>query len=423
MNSDERPMRHLPGCPAQSAECKCVSPDVCYLMRVGDDAKKVRLDLGAGKLSPPGFIPLGNINGTPIFPLQYADSSVDEIRASHVLEHFPHGQVVAVLKEWVRALKPGGVLKIAVPDFGKVAEGYVAGLPQLTEGYVMGGQTDAADFHKSIFDQAHLRKLLAGAGLMLIRDWQSELPDDCAALPISLNLRGTKPHLASLNVSAVMSVPRLGFQDNMFCVNLLSKLNIEVRRHTGAYWSQCIERVIEETIAEDKPDLVMTVDYDSLFSRSNASMLIQLMCCNPQADAIAAMQAGRGKDTPLFTIKGEDGNNARQVAAEEFEPDLKKVATAHFGLTVLRASAFAKLPKPWFLDAPDKNGGWGEGRIDADIGFWRKWEAAGKSLYNANRVPVGHLELGVLWPGKDLRAIWQPISDYRDKGVPKDVWQ
>jgi hypothetical protein len=31
--------------------------------------------------------------------------------------------------------------------------------------------------------------------------------------------------------------------------------------------------------------------------------------------------------------------------------------------------------------------------------FGGKWEAAGNSLYIANRVPIGHLELQVLWPG------------------------
>src|SRR6185437_6608660 len=84
--------------------------------------KTVRLDLGAGQVSPYGFIPLGRDHGSEIFPLPYGDETVDEIRASHCLEHFPHGQVAAVLKDWVRALKKGGRLRIAVPDFKKIAE-------------------------------------------------------------------------------------------------------------------------------------------------------------------------------------------------------------------------------------------------------------------------------------------------------------
>jgi predicted SAM-dependent methyltransferase len=117
---------------------------------------EIKLDLGAGEKSPDGFTPLGNVNGTSIFPLPHSDGSVSVIRASHVLEHFPHGQIAAVLKDWVRALKPGGELRIAVPNFEWIAENYVAGQPINTQGYVMGGQVDAADFHKATFDKGYL---------------------------------------------------------------------------------------------------------------------------------------------------------------------------------------------------------------------------------------------------------------------------
>lgn len=384
----------------------------------------VKLDLGAGAVSPEGFTPLGNVNGSSIFPLPYADNAVDEIRASHVLEHFPHKQVLDVLKDWARVLKPGGMLRVAVPDFEKIAEAYVAGKPQITEGYVMGGQVDDADFHKAIFDAAHLRKLMAGAGLMLINEWTSELPDDCAALPISLNLCGTKPHKAEISVSAVMSVPRLGFMDFMFCaIEALPSLNVKIRRHTGAYWSQCIERVIEQTIAEDNPDAILTLDYDAVFTRRDASMLIQLLCCNPHVDAIAPMQSGRGKELPLFWMRTEKGEAITSASSEIFEPDLTPVSLAHFGLTLLRADKLRSLPKPWFRDVPAPDGTWNDGRIDADIDFWNKWKAVGNSLYLANRVPIGHAELCVKWPGKDLRAIYQPINEFRDNGIPKGAWQ
>lgn len=383
----------------------------------------MKLDLGAGTISPEGFTPLGNVNGTGIYPLPYADASVDCVRASHVLEHFPHKQIPDVLKEWTRVLKPGGELKIAVPNFEWIAENYVAGQPINTQGYVMGGQVDEADFHKATFDKRFLANQLAAAGLMLVKEWKSEL-QDCASLPVSLNLCGTKPFTPEMSVSAVMSMPRLAFTDNLFsAIEALPPLNVKLRKHTGAYWSQCIERVIEETLEEDKPDAILTLDYDTLFSKRDASMLIQLMCCHPEADAIAAMQSGRGKDLPLFTIRADDGKNASQIAAEEFEPNLTKVSTAHFGLTLMRTEKFKALPKPWFQDVPAPDQTWGDGRRDADISFWDKWGAAGNSLYIANRVPIGHLELMVMWPGKDLRAVYQPIGDFRANGISKDAWQ
>jgi predicted O-linked N-acetylglucosamine transferase (SPINDLY family) len=152
----------------------------------------IRLDLGAGKISPPEFTPLGHGHGSEIYPLSlFADNSADEIRASHCLEHFSHRQVPHVLAEWVRVLKPGGVLSIAVPDFAKIAANYLEGASQPTENYVMGGQRDEDDFHRSLFDRERLTRLMVAAGLVSIESWASDLKD-YAALSISLNLRGRK---------------------------------------------------------------------------------------------------------------------------------------------------------------------------------------------------------------------------------------
>lgn len=383
----------------------------------------IRLDLGAGSVSLPGFTPLGNAHGRAIYPLPYADNSVGEIYASHVLEHFPRGRVPIVLRDWVRVLKPGGVIKIAVPDFNKIAESYIAGDQQITEGYVMGGQVDEADYHKALFDSDKLRKLLASCGLMLIRQWKSDLPD-CAALPISLNLEGTKPHLSEISVCAVMSVPRLGFMDNFFCsFQALPQLRIKISRYTGAFWEQCIERTIDGVLSDEKPDAILALDYDTVFTRNDVSMLMQLMCCHPEVDAIAPVQSGRGGEKPLFTVSAEEGQNLEASCSERFAPDLSRASTAHFGLTLLRASKLRALPKPWFWSQPALDGTWGPGKVDADIYFWRKWEAARNSLHIANRVAVGHLDLTVDWPGDDLLTIRQPIHEWRANGRPKDTWQ
>jgi hypothetical protein len=368
---------------------------------------------------------MGNAHGTPVYPLtDTADGSCEVVRASHVLEHFSRAEIADVLKEWVRVLAPGGELRIAVPDFKVVAEQYLAGANQPTEGYVMGGQVDDADFHKALFDEETLKRMLAQAGLMLIRKWQSELTDDCAALPISLNLAGTKPHQAAIGVSGVMSVPRLGFMDNMFCaIEALPPLRVNLRRHTGAYWGQCVERVMEEALAQDNPDAILTLDYDSIFTKRDVGMLMQLMCCHPEADAITAVQAGRGKNAPLFTMRDGEGQNISGAPITTFSGDLTQVATAHFGLTLIRADKLRAMQKPWFHDVPAADGGWGDGRTDADVQFWRKWEEAGHSLFIANRVPIGHLELQVLWPGRDLVSIHQPVADWRNSGPPQEAWR
>ncbi len=49
----------------------------------------------------------------------FADESVDVIYSSHVLEHFHHtlnNELLRVLIEWRRVLKPGAKLLLSVPD-------------------------------------------------------------------------------------------------------------------------------------------------------------------------------------------------------------------------------------------------------------------------------------------------------------------
>jgi SAM-dependent methyltransferase len=387
-------------------------------------ANGLRLDLGAGAVSPQGFVPLGNVNGTGIYPLPYGDATVDEIRASHVLEHFGHREVPAVLADWVRVLKPGGRLRVAVPDFGKIAEGYVAGKDQNTQGYVMGGQTDGADFHKVLFDRSQLARALAASGLMLIREWTSELAD-CAALPISLNLEGTKPHHKELTISAVMSMPRLSWTANAMCwVEALYPHGISPLTYTGAFWEQCLERCIEQTIKNDNPDLILSMDYDSIFTKRDVGMLIQLMAVYPEADAIAPIQAMRGANMPLLTMAAPKGADLEaRVGRDVFASDLAPLKTAHFGLTMFRRKKLAALPKPWLRSEPAPDGSWNDGRSDADIAFWRKWHAAGNTLYAANRVAIGHLEVMIRWPAEDMLVIHQDYADWRRDGTPKEVWR
>jgi len=152
-----------------------------------------KLNLGAGGAPIQGYVNVDIKNGENAYPLRYANGAVSEVRASHILEHFPRGQVADVLKEWVRVLKPGGELKLAVPDFDYIVKEYSNGHRHdpLIEAYLFGGQVDTNDYHKAFFNEDKLRKLMEDAGLGNIERWQSEI-SDCAALEVSLNLRGSK---------------------------------------------------------------------------------------------------------------------------------------------------------------------------------------------------------------------------------------
>lgn len=384
-------------------------------------AEPKRLNLGAGRLPVPGFTDVDRKNGAEVYPLPYEDNSIAAIRASHILEHFPHEKVLDVVREWVRVLKPGGVIRIAVPDFKWIAEKYLAGENIDVQGYVMGGHVDANDHHGVIFDAETLTDVMEQVGLRDIRPWKSELKD-CAALPLSLNLQGTKvAPLPKLNIQCAMSVPRLGFQDNFFCwVESLLPFGIKPAKYDGAFWGQCLERVMEGMI---ESDFILTVDYDSVFDRKTVERLIRTAVDHPEADAIVPMQIKRASDHPLLTIMGDDGKLLERITIDEFEKPLTKIHTGHFGLTLIRTKSLKKMPHPWFLGVPNKDGQWGEGRIDDDIHFWKKWGQCGLSIYSANRCVIGHAQLMVTWPNKEFDVIYQNTSDFWDKGPPEGVWQ
>lgn len=383
----------------------------------------MKLNLGGGAVPLPGWTNVDRKEGKEAYPLDFEDGSVDEIRASHILEHFSHREVPAVLADWVRALKPGGRLAVAVPDFAEIASRYLAGQALPTEAYIMGGHVDADDRHGALFDDEQLSDLLRNAGLFGIQRWQSSV-QDCAALPISLNLCGYKAPEQWPSVAAVMSVPRLGFMDNFFSAfQALTPLRIPIRKVTGAFWGHCLTRGIEGAIEDHHPDYILTIDYDSVYSRADVETLLWTAMRYPEADAIAPIQAARSKSTPLFTLKNPDGTARSQVERDELMGDVIEARTAHFGLTLLKVSALESLPRPWLYGHPDEDGRWGEGRVDDDIAFWYGWAEAGKRLYVCPRVAIGHAELMVRWPGRDMQAIYQHPSDYASTGKPEDVWR
>jgi SAM-dependent methyltransferase len=64
--------------------------------------------------------------------LPFEVGSVDFIYAGHLIEHFYPNQILRVLQEWHRVLKPGGRLVVVTPDCGAVFKDYARGrLPSI----------------------------------------------------------------------------------------------------------------------------------------------------------------------------------------------------------------------------------------------------------------------------------------------------
>lgn len=95
----------------------------------------IRLNLGCGDKILPGYInvdvvseragnkpdfvtDIRNLHGVP-------DLFADEVLAVHVVEHFWRWEVLDVLKEWCRVLKPGGKMILECPNLRSACEEFL----------------------------------------------------------------------------------------------------------------------------------------------------------------------------------------------------------------------------------------------------------------------------------------------------------
>lgn len=179
-----------------------------------------RLHLGCGKRYIPGFVHIDlasfphidhrhDIATLPMF----VDGAASLIYACHAFEYFDRVQAPGVLAEWLRVLRPDGVLRLAVPDFEVMSRIYVeTGELSVIHGPLYGRMAIVTDhgeefvYHKTTYDFASLRGVLEHAGFRSVRrwDWRSTEHRDVddfsqAYIPHMDKEHGT---LISLNVEA-----------------------------------------------------------------------------------------------------------------------------------------------------------------------------------------------------------------------------
>jgi predicted SAM-dependent methyltransferase len=58
--------------------------------------------------------------------IQFPDASVSYIYSSHTFEHFTYEESVAVSRECFRVLRPGGIIRVVVPDLEIIVRQYLA---------------------------------------------------------------------------------------------------------------------------------------------------------------------------------------------------------------------------------------------------------------------------------------------------------
>lgn len=133
----------------------------------------MKLELGAGENPTPGFT---HLDARELSFIEIVDDaatlekipeeSCDAILAKHLLEHFSHRDTQAILKVWLARLKPGGSLRVEVPNL----EGHVAAWADLQSTdaqfveYLYGSQDYDGNYHKTAFTPRSLDRALRVAG-------------------------------------------------------------------------------------------------------------------------------------------------------------------------------------------------------------------------------------------------------------------
>ena len=90
----------------------------------------MKLNIGCGVWRPAGYTTYDMYDTTADVQgdarkLPYSDNSIEEILASHLLEHFDFKEAFGVLEEWKRVLIPGGRLILEVPNLENICRNFV----------------------------------------------------------------------------------------------------------------------------------------------------------------------------------------------------------------------------------------------------------------------------------------------------------
>lgn len=162
---------------------------------------KVLIHLGCGPANDPRWINIDLLCLPHIHHIQsitkldnFPDNSADLIYASHAFEHISHRELIDVLLEWRRVLRPGGVLRLSVPDLDNLINIYNSENHEIQSILqpLMGTQDYQYNFHYSVFNKSYLSDLFKKAGFKEVRDW------DPKTAPYH-NFRDWSSRLASVN--------------------------------------------------------------------------------------------------------------------------------------------------------------------------------------------------------------------------------
>ena len=179
--------------------------------------RDLKLHLGCGNVRIPGFVNV-DVRLSPavdvlddVRELRYfRNETAALIYACHVLEHFSHAEVLPILSRWHNVLKPGGELRISVPDMDRIVKIYLRNwqhfqTPPNTPwiGLIYGGQVNQHDYHKTGFNFVYLKYLLTQAGFVDVEEYaqsphwlgvqDASLANEPFSEYVSVNVKARRP--------------------------------------------------------------------------------------------------------------------------------------------------------------------------------------------------------------------------------------
>ncbi len=156
---------------------------------------EMKLEIGSGAVAGrDGWTTLDLVRGSDLYwdllqPLPFPDRSLAAIYSAHVLEHFHHRDLMILLRECHRALKPGGRIEACVPNGGIYLRAYTcpAQFDRRFLGYAPAVISDLpidlanymaymAGEHRHLFDEQNLVRVLEDAGFVdcRLRPWNPQ---------------------------------------------------------------------------------------------------------------------------------------------------------------------------------------------------------------------------------------------------------
>jgi predicted SAM-dependent methyltransferase len=163
------------------------------------DLEDLRLNLGCGHIPLDGYVNVDSreLPGVDVLAdvrhLPFDPDTVNEIYGAHLLEHFPLDELErVVLPSWRRVLRPGGTLRLVVPDSGAMLDEYAGGRLSFEDLRLVtyGDQEYDGDFHFTMFTAESLAELLNVAGFDDVEVLETGRPNGAC---LEMEVRASKP--------------------------------------------------------------------------------------------------------------------------------------------------------------------------------------------------------------------------------------